>query len=117
MIYQPITIDGAGATIERDVHAEDFRFFTVRDGGELFLRDVELRNGRSKIEGGAVHIVHGATAVVERVTVVGSTSLSAEGGGGGIFNDGNLVATDSRFIGNSAAGTAARAGACSTVAC
>ncbi|RKF28673.1 hypothetical protein [Micromonospora globbae] len=110
VIYQPITIDGAGATIERDVHAEDFRFFTVRDGGELFLRDVELRNGRSKIEGGAVHIVHGATAVVERVTVVGSTSLSAEGGGGGIFNDGNLVATDSRFIGNSAAGTAGKGG-------
>nr|WP_207915315.1 hypothetical protein [Micromonospora sp. 15K316] len=109
-IYQPITIDGAGATIERDRHAEDFRFFTVRDGGELFLRDVELRNGRSKIDGGAVHIVHGATAVIERVTVVRNTSLSAEGGGGGIFNDGNLVATDVGFYDNEAAGTAGKGG-------
>ncbi|MEU5566101.1 hypothetical protein ABZ750_23020 [Micromonospora musae] len=109
-IYQPITIDGAGATIERDEHAEDFRFLTVRDGGELFLRDVELRNGRSKIDGGAVYIVHGATAVIERVTVVRNTSLSAEGGGGGIFNDGNLVATDVGFFDNDAAGTAGKGG-------
>ncbi|MFC0505790.1 hypothetical protein [Micromonospora costi] len=110
VVYQPITIDGDGAVIERDVHAEDFRFFTVRDGGELTLRNVELRNGRSKIEGGSVHVVHGATAVVERVTVTGSTSLSAEGGGGGIFNDGNMVVTDSTFVGNSAAGAAGKGG-------
>ncbi|MGK5740926.1 hypothetical protein [Micromonospora sp. URMC 103] len=110
VIYQGITIDGAGATIERDVHAEDFRFFTVRDGGELTLRNVALRNGRSKIEGGSIHVVHGATAVVERVTVTGSTSLSPEGGGGGIFNDGNMVVTDSTFVGNSAAGAAGKGG-------
>ena len=104
VIYQPIIIDGAGAIIERDKQAEEFRFFTVRDGGELFLRDVELRNGRSKVEGGAIHIVHGATAVVERVTVTSNTSLSKDGGGGGIFNDGNLVASDIRFVGNNATG-------------
>ncbi|MEV4766475.1 hypothetical protein AB0J89_27990 [Micromonospora chokoriensis] len=110
VIYQPITIDGAGATIARDAQAAAFRFFTVRDGGELTLRDVELHNGRSAIEGGSVHVVHGATAVVERVTVSQSTSLSPEGGGGGIFNDGNMVVTDSTFIGNSASGAAGKGG-------
>ncbi|MGW3607689.1 right-handed parallel beta-helix repeat-containing protein [Micromonospora sp. NPDC005161] len=110
VIYQPITIDGAGATIARDAQAAAFRFFTVRDGGELTLRDVELHNGRSAIEGGSVHVVHGATAVVERVTVTQSTSLSPEGGGGGIFNDGNMVVTDSTFIGNSASGAAGKGG-------
>ncbi|WP_074310400.1 hypothetical protein [Micromonospora cremea] len=109
-IYQPITIDGAGATIAREAQAAAFRFFTVRDGGELTLRDLELHNGRSAIEGGSVHVVHGATAVVERVTVTQSTSLSPEGGGGGIFNDGNMVVTDSTFIGNSASGAAGKGG-------
>ncbi|GAB3936300.1 hypothetical protein GCM10027614_12580 [Micromonospora vulcania] len=117
VIYQPIVIDGAGATIARDVQAAAFRFFTVRDGGELTLRDLQLHNGRSAIEGGSVHVVHGATAVVERVTVTQSTSLSPEGGGGGIFNDGNMVVTDSTFIGNSAPVPRARAGACSTAGC
>ncbi|MFC3502681.1 right-handed parallel beta-helix repeat-containing protein [Micromonospora krabiensis] len=110
VIYQPITVEGDGATIARDVQAEDFRFFTVRDGGELTLRNVTLHNGRSKIEGGAVHVVHGATAVIERTTVTHSTSLSAEGGGGGVFNDGNMVVSDSTFVGNSAAGAAGKGG-------
>ncbi|SCL35243.1 Right handed beta helix region [Micromonospora nigra] len=110
VIYQPIVVEGAGATIVRDVHAENFRFFTVRDGGELTLRDVTLRNGRSAAEGGSIHVVHGATAVVERTTILGSTSLSAEGGGGGIFNDGNLVADGVTFIGNRAAGPAGKGG-------
>ncbi|MGK5673678.1 hypothetical protein ACSNOB_12660 [Micromonospora sp. URMC 106] len=110
VIYHPITIRGEGATIVRDAHAEAFRFFTVRDGGELNLSDVVLRNGLSAAEGGSIHVVHGASAVVERITVVGSTSLSAEGGGGGIFNDGNMVVADSTFVDNHAAGTAGKGG-------
>ncbi|WBB52637.1 hypothetical protein [Verrucosispora sp. WMMD573] len=110
VIYHGITIEGSGATIARGVNTPDFRFFTVRDGGELTLRDVTLRNGRSAAEGGSIHVVHGATAVVEGVTVVGSTSLSAEGGGGGIFNDGNLQISDSKLIGNRAAGTQGKGG-------
>ncbi|RIV41265.1 right-handed parallel beta-helix repeat-containing protein [Micromonospora radicis] len=110
VIYHAITIEGSGATIVRGANAADFRFFTVRDGGELTLRDVTLRNGRSKAEGGSIHIVHGATAVVERVTVANSTSLSADGGGGGIFNDGNLRISDSTLVGNRAAGTEGKGG-------
>ncbi|QOC91457.1 right-handed parallel beta-helix repeat-containing protein [Micromonospora craniellae] len=109
-IYHGITIEGSGSSIVRGVDDEDFRFFTVRDGGELTLRDVTLRNGRSKAEGGSIYVVHGATAVVEGVTVVDSTSLSAEGGGGGIFNDGNLQISDSRLIGNRAAGVQGKGG-------
>ncbi|MEU6024082.1 hypothetical protein [Micromonospora sp. NPDC047134] len=110
VIYHAITIEGSGATITRGAQAKDFRFFTVRDGGELTLRDVTLLNGRSKAEGGAIHIVHGATAVVEGVTVANSTSLSAEGGGGGIFNDGNLRISDSTLVGNRAAGAQGKGG-------
>ncbi|NLU79752.1 hypothetical protein HCA58_15430 [Micromonospora sp. HNM0581] len=110
VIYHRITVEGSGASIVRGPNTPDFRFFTVRDGGELTLRDVTLRNGRSAAEGGSIHIVHGATAVVEGVTVVGSTSMSAEGGGGAIFNDGNLEISDSRLIGNRAAGTQGKGG-------
>ncbi|MER7458693.1 right-handed parallel beta-helix repeat-containing protein [Micromonospora sp. NPDC126480] len=110
VIYHPVTIEGEGATIERVRDAEAFRFFTVRDGGELTLRDVVLVGGRSAAEGGAVHVVHGASAVIERVTVVGSTSYSAEGGGGGLFNDGNMVVRESTFIDNHAAGRAGKGG-------
>ncbi|MBX7267457.1 hypothetical protein KIF24_16420 [Micromonospora sp. Llam7] len=110
VIYHGITIEGADATIVRAVHADEFRFFTVRDGGELTLKDVTLRNGRSAAEGGSIHIVHGATAVVEGVTVIGSTSRSAEGGGGAIFNDGNLLISDSKLIGNRAAGAQGKGG-------
>ncbi|MEU2664919.1 hypothetical protein [Micromonospora sp. NPDC007220] len=110
VIYHPISVRGEGATIVRNGHAEAFRFFTVRDGGELTLSDVVLRNGLSAAEGGSIHIVHGASAVVERTTIVDSTSLSAEGGGGGIFNDGHLVVTGSTFVDNHAAGTAGKGG-------
>ncbi|MEW2378874.1 hypothetical protein AB0883_22635 [Micromonospora sp. NPDC047812] len=110
VIYHPISIRGEGATIVRGVHAEAFRFFTVRDGGELTLSDVVLRNGLSAAEGGSIHVVHGASAVVERTTIVDSTSLSAEGGGGGIFNDGHLVVTGSTFVDNHAAGTKGKGG-------
>ncbi|MFV2102410.1 hypothetical protein [Micromonospora sp. LOL_024] len=110
VIYHGITIEGSGATIVRGVHADEFRFFTVRDGGELTLKDVTLRNGRSAAEGGSIHVVHGASAVVEGVTVLGSTSRSAEGGGGAIFNDGNLLISDSKLIGNRAAGAQGKGG-------
>ncbi|MEV4490776.1 hypothetical protein AB0K04_11740 [Micromonospora coxensis] len=110
IVYQPITIRGAGATIARGGNAEAFRFFTVRDGGELFLNDVTLRNGKSTGEGGAVHVVHGATAALNGITVVGCTSLSADNGGGGVFNDGNMVVDGSTFIGNRAAGAAGKGG-------
>ncbi|WP_433385004.1 hypothetical protein [Micromonospora sp. KLBMP9576] len=110
VIYQPITIRGEGATIVRGPRAEAFRFFTVRDGGELTLSDAVLRNGLSEAEGGSIYVVHGASAVIERTTLVDSTSLSAEQGGGAIFNDGNMVVTGSRFIANHAAGTEGKGG-------
>lgn len=110
VIYHPVTVEGAGATIVRRSDAEAFRFFTVRDGGELTLRDVVLRNGRSAAEGGSIHVVHGASATIERTTVAHSVSLSAEGGGGAIFNDGNMVVDESTFVQNSAAGKAGKGG-------
>ncbi|MCG5435453.1 right-handed parallel beta-helix repeat-containing protein [Micromonospora foliorum] len=110
VIYHAITIRGEGATIRRAPDADEFRFFTVRDGGELDLSDVVLKNGRSAAEGGSIHVVHGAAATVRRTTIIGSTSRSAEGGGGGIFNDGNMVISDSTFVGNRAIGKEGKGG-------
>ncbi|MEH0934725.1 hypothetical protein [Micromonospora psammae] len=110
VIYHPITIHGEGATIQRASNADEFRFFTVRDGGDLDLRDVVLKNGRSAAEGGAIHVVHGAAATVRGTTIIGSTSRSAEGGGGGVFNDGNMVVRDSTFVGNQAIGKEGKGG-------
>ncbi|GGM19271.1 right-handed parallel beta-helix repeat-containing protein [Micromonospora yangpuensis] len=110
VVYHPITIEGDGATIARHPNAPEFRFFTVRDGGELKLSDVTLRNGRSVAEGGSVHVVHGGSAVLERTTITQSLSFSAEGGGGAVFNDGNLVVTDSTFTQNAATARTGRGG-------
>ncbi|GAA3738834.1 hypothetical protein GCM10022225_22260 [Plantactinospora mayteni] len=103
VIKAPIKIKGEGATIRRDTYAKDFRFFTVRDGGDLELSNVFLRNGRAG-EGGAISIDHGATATVKRVTISDSTALRKEGGGGAIFNDGHLAVLESKFERNSSAG-------------
>ncbi|RKR86428.1 parallel beta helix pectate lyase-like protein [Micromonospora pisi] len=109
VIYQPISIEGADATIARDATAEEFRFFTVRDGGELKLSNITLTNGRAA-SGGGIRIDHGGNAVVEHTTFTDSAALAPEGGGGGIFNDGHLTLTDSKFANNSAAGWAGRGG-------
>jgi hypothetical protein len=109
VIYQPISIAGEGASIVRDATAEDFRFFTVRNGGELKLTDLTLSNGRAA-NGGSVSIDHGGTAVIERTTVTESAALAPEGGGGGIFNDGHLTLVGGKFVDNSAAGWAGRGG-------
>ncbi|ABP54957.1 membrane protein [Salinispora tropica] len=110
VIYHPVTIEGEQATIERARKAEAFRFFTVRDGGELTLRNVRLVGGHSDAEGGAVHVVHGASALIERVTAVHNTSSSMEGGGGALFNDGNMVVRDSTLVDNHAYGSAGKGG-------
>ncbi|NYT93267.1 hypothetical protein [Salinispora sp. H7-4] len=110
VIYHPVTIEGEQATIERAQDAEVFRFFTVRDAGELTLRNVRLVGGHSDAEGGAVHVVHGASALIEQVTAMNNTSSSAEGGGGALFNDGNMVVRDSTLINNHALGAAGKGG-------
>lgn len=109
VIYQPISIVGEGATIVRDAKSEEFRFFTVRDGGELKLSDLTLSNGRAA-DGGSIRIDHGGTAVVERTTITESAALAPEGGGGGIFNDGHLTLVEGTFRDNNAAGWAGRGG-------
>ena len=110
VIYHPITINGAGATISRSTDAAVFRFFTVRGGGELKLVDLTLTNGRAA-NGGSIQVDHDATAAVERVTITQSTALAAEGGGGAIFNDGHMTVVDSKFHDNQAAGASGKGGA------
>lgn len=55
-------------------------------------------------------MVHGAAAAVRGTTIIGSTSRSAEGGGGAVFNDGNMMISDSTFVGNRAIGKEGKGG-------
>lgn len=109
LIYQPIRIKGEGATITRPVHAAEFRFFTVRDGGELKLSDVTLENGRAA-DGGSIKVEFGGAAVIERTEITQSVADSPYGGGGAIFNDGRVTLVESKLSDNSAAGVAGRGG-------
>lgn len=109
LIRQPIRIKGEGATITRPVSAEPFRFFTVRDGGQLKLSDVTLENGR-EANGGSIKVEFGGTAVIERTEITQSIADSSYGGGGAIFNDGRLTVIESKLTDNSAAGVAGRGG-------
>lgn len=103
LVYQPIRIKGEGATITRPAQAEGFRFFTVRDGGELELDDVTLENGQAA-EGGAVKVDFGGTAILEHTTITKSVAHSSKGGGGAVFNDGHTTISESTFTENSAVG-------------
>lgn len=109
LITQPIRIKGEGATITRPVNVEAFRFFTVRDGGELKLSDVTLENGRAA-EGGSIKVEFGGVAVIEHTEITQSVADSPYGGGGAIFNDGRVTLIKSRLSDNSAAGVAGRGG-------
>ncbi|MFK3982443.1 hypothetical protein ACI2K4_18945 [Micromonospora sp. NPDC050397] len=108
-IWQPIVIEGSGATITRDANAPEFRFFTVRAGGDLHLSDVTLTNGRAG-SGGGIRIDHDGTAVVEHATITGNAAVAPDGSGGGIFNDGHLTLTESKLSDNHATGPSGKGG-------
>ena len=76
-ITSDITIDGNGATIERDSAVQAFRIFHVSFNGNLTLNEVTVSNGRATGSG------------------LGSF-------GGGILNFGTVTITNSTISGNSA---------------
>jgi cysteine-rich repeat protein len=98
LITSPITVEGNGATIERDSAAPAFRFFHVAATGQLTLRDVTLRNGYARL-GGAVFNYGGILHIVGS-TVSGNTAYN-HGGGIRDFN-GMLILTNSTVSGNTA---------------
>ncbi|MEC4982653.1 MAG: Ig-like domain-containing protein [Oscillatoria sp. PMC 1068.18] len=86
-ITSEITINGNGATIEReDGASENFRLFYISSDGNLTLDSVTLQGGRAEDAAGEA----------------GETSV-AQDDGGAILNRGTLTITDSIIQGNEAA--------------
>ena len=98
-ITSEITIDGSGATIERDDAAPDFRIFHVAYGGDLTLNQLTLSNGRGEYGGGIQNVDSGTVELINS-TVSGN---KADVGGGGIHNFlGTVTLTNSTVNGNNA---------------
>ena len=98
VITSTITIEGHGATIQRDrLLSPTCRIFRVMEnGGDLTLRDLIVRDGRSADAGGIFNT--GA------VRLFNSTLIDNSGGVGGMLNQGKAELTDSAVIGNIAEG-------------
>jgi hypothetical protein len=126
-IFNTLTINGHGATIERssDLLTPTFGLISVPTGGNLTLNDVTLRNGASGA-GGAIVTFNGGVVTVNNVTFVNNSALyyitstggaisnfnatltinnstfidNQSPGGGAVYNDGNLTVNNSTFSGN-----------------
>jgi len=98
-----LTIEGFGATIERDGTAPNFRIVRVAGGADLRLNNLTLRNGSTQTTGGFQEQSGGA--ILNRGTVaIGSSTLSgntANLSGGGIYNYGNATNAATVAIANS----------------
>jgi hypothetical protein len=79
-ITSEITINGNGASIERDVAAPDFRIFHVALDGNLTLNDVTIRNGQAGSSNGGGMYVHGVL-MLNRCTIAENTAAA----GGGLY--------------------------------
>ncbi|MBE9116466.1 DUF4347 domain-containing protein [Lusitaniella coriacea LEGE 07157] len=109
-ITSTITINGNGATLQRDGGAPDFRLFYVdgEDGiqGNLTLNAITLSGGRATFGGGNAGNDGGAIFNTGTVTINDSTlsGNAAADDGGAISNFGTLVINRSTLSGNQAGG-------------
>ncbi len=93
LIESDITIDGNGATIERDNAAPDFRLMAVTGSGSLKLNDTTMTYGYSQEDGGALYVANGGYALI-----TGSTfTYNRADEGGAIQSEGELI-IDSSLI-------------------
>ncbi len=124
LITSPVTIYGAGATIERSSAGgtPEFRLLEVTSGGSLTLHSVTLRNGKLSGQPGGALLNLGVAAVYNStltgnnagnggalgstgaLSVVNSTlaNNSASSHGGGIWSSGSLVLTGVTMAANTA---------------
>lgn len=127
LITSPVTIFGAGATIERSSAGgtPEFRLLEVASGGSLALHDVTLRNGKLTGQPGGALLnlgsasVYGSTltdnsaanggalASTGSLVVINSTLFhnNASSSGGSIWSSGSLVLTGVTMAGNTAPNT------------
>ena len=101
IITGAVTIEGQGATVQRETNAGSpaFRFFLVANGGSLVIDRLTLRGGVSA-SGGAVLALTGATVTVRASSIVDNRAQS-----GGAINAGTRTSIDiggSTISGNAA---------------
>lgn len=102
VIRGTVTINGNGATIERDSSVlSDFGLISVGAGGNLTITNLQMKHGRlSNDYGGAIY-VNGAGATLMMVNGL-LVSNSAPRGGGLAVDNGTATVIGSWFDGNSA---------------
>ncbi len=115
LITSDITINGNGATIQRDTMAPDFRLFLTTAAGALTLNNLTVANG--DLSGGAVSnsgtlVVNGCTFVNNFIAIQSVGTLTVSGaefnanygndeiGGGAINTGGNTTVSGSTFENN-----------------
>ncbi|HEX9004928.1 MAG TPA: LamG-like jellyroll fold domain-containing protein [Blastocatellia bacterium] len=104
LITAKISINGRGATIERDAAAPFFRFFQVASGGELKLESLTLRNGKTSFWGGGAIVSSGKLTLLD-CTLENNLVDGVQGSwsGGAVQNSYGLLRIDrSTFRNNSA---------------
>ena len=103
VITSQITIEGNGATIQRDGAAPQFRILEVdgsgANNGDLTLKKATISAGDVSGSGGGVHNYRG-TVSVESSTISGNTA-SDDGGGVSNFLYGMVTIENSTISGNS----------------
>lgn len=117
-VSSAITIEGQGATVQRDpTAATEFRLLSVVSGGDLTLRKLTLRGGVVRgVDGGGIEVTaFDARLLIDHGTVTDNASFITGGGppdeygdfppefggnGGGIANRGDLTIRNSTVSGN-----------------
>ena len=97
LVTSAITIAGNGSTITCDPGAPQFRILGVATNGDLTLQETTLSGGASGAGGGG-GMYNDGNLTLTKSTVSGNSA----GFGGGVFNGGNLTLTNSTVSGNSA---------------
>ncbi len=117
-IRTAMTINGNGATIQRNSNAPDFRIMAVGKLGNLTLNNATIRGGYGYVsDSNYAYIGGGGILNQGQLTITGSTIADNRtrtdyysGDGGGIYNTGTLTISGSFIINNVANGYLATMG-------
>ncbi|HRJ75102.1 MAG TPA: hypothetical protein PLX90_03845, partial [Anaerolineales bacterium] len=94
VIKTDITINGNGATIQRDLASPSFRIFQVISSGKLTLNSLNISNGYAVNYGGAIMSEFGDVIINDSTF----TNNSVPGAGGAIWvKNGTITVNDSDF--------------------